>query len=277
MSTLNCYRCARQVSKETLMWCRHGAIAIKSRTTGIRHHHIILSMAAEQVKYNARSSMLSNSLFRSFLPLSTKLTFSTTSETATNDHKMSDSNSRSIVPPEDYYEGHLMTDHLEYLDDILEKTVRIENSLDELLVAYAKKKELLSTSTNVNWMGSHEIQDLFVSSSLQKKQMQQELSELKVLLQEAKEAALKKSLVGVDAPDGISDDMIQQDMKAIEEIIDYAKLHENKNVIETIHDNEFRDYEDARKITAVDAPDGIPDALMREHLNELKSEAKSTT
>lgn len=30
------------------------------------------------------------------------------------------------VPPEDYHDGHLMADHLEYLDDMLDKTVKIE-------------------------------------------------------------------------------------------------------------------------------------------------------
>jgi hypothetical protein len=51
------------------------------------------------------------------------------------------------VPEEDYYDGHLMADHLEYLDDMMEKTLKVETVMSELKETYEQKRQALSSST----------------------------------------------------------------------------------------------------------------------------------
>lgn len=171
-------------------------------------------------------------------------------------NKMNTAHIHENVPSEDYYHGHLMADHLEYLDDMIEKTMLIESSMDELKETYNTKRDMI---TSVKWMESGEIEELFNKSAAQKKQIKEQLGELKILLKQAKGRAMH----GVSAPDGTSDDMNKSDMDAIDEIIEYAKTHENKEAIDSIHAEEIRAKEDAAKIIAVDGPDGIADVTVQ--------------
>lgn len=102
----------------------------------------------------------------------------------------------AVVPPEDYYNGHLMADHLEYLDDMLDKTIKIENVMEDLKETYRKKKHAYE---NVGWMESPDIDALFATASHQKQDLSARISELKELIQKS------KATFAVDAPDGVSD------------------------------------------------------------------------
>jgi hypothetical protein len=117
-------------------------------------------------------------------------------------------------------------------------------------------------------MNSIDMQQLFEKSKQHKRLLQQQLNELHTMYDKSREN-MKNGIRAVDAPDGISDDMIQQDMDAIEHIIDYAKENESKILIQRIHDKEAKEQAEALKITAVDAPDGTPDAFQQEQINNI--------
>src|SRR3569832_1526454 len=70
------------------------------------------------------------------------------------------------VPSEDYFDGHLMADHLEFLDDMIEKASVLEESLDNL-------KETHETFVqNVKWMDGQDIEQLLEPSRKQKEEIQ---------------------------------------------------------------------------------------------------------
>ena len=149
------------------------------------------------------------------------------------------------IPKVDYYDGHLMADHLEYIDDMIAKAVQIEESINKLQETHDKKKDL---ATNINWMESEEVQALFEQSDHQKQNMREQLKRLQEIMSKA-----KGTVIAVDAPDGTSDDMIEEDMQAVEEIINYAKEHEIKEVIDALHENEERNRQEAMKAIAANS------------------------
>jgi len=166
------------------------------------------------------------------------------------------------IPKEEYYQGHLMADHLEYIDGMIEKAVEMEESINKIQDVHDKKKDL---AMNVNWMESYEIRDLFKKSEQQKKELREQISSLRDILTEA-----RSRLIAVDAPDGTSDDMVQEDMQAVEAIINYAKEHEIKEAIDALHEEEECCRRETMKTFAVDGPDGTPDAQIQETLNDIK-------
>lgn len=85
------------------------------------------------------------------------------------------------VPQEDYYDGHLLVDHLEYLDDMLEKTLDIENSMNDLKNTNAQKRQVLQNSGG----HSEEMEALFIKSESQKEKMSVQIAHLKKLLANA--------------------------------------------------------------------------------------------
>lgn len=131
---------------------------------------------------------------------------------------------REEVPPEDYYDGHLMADRLEYLDDMLDKTIALESSLDELKTTYAKKKNAMKQGNS-----AAEVEALFEKAAFQKENMSRQIEVLKASLMSA------RSGFAVDAPDGVSDFELNEGVKETSSIIDYAEKHENKEAIEKRH------------------------------------------
>jgi hypothetical protein len=130
------------------------------------------------------------------------------------------------VPEEDYYDGHLLTEHLEYLDDMLDKTLKIETSMEELKQTYAQKRKAYETQDSGS---NEEIYGLFEKSASQKKQLSHQIADLKAVLMQA------QGTFAVDAPDGTSDAQLRDGLKEVNQIIDYAAEHEDVNKINKLH------------------------------------------
>jgi hypothetical protein len=139
------------------------------------------------------------------------------------------------VPEEDYYDGHLLTDHLEYLDDMLDKTLKIETSMEELKQTYAQKREAYNKHQGSG--SNEEIDGLFEKSASQKQHLSHQIASLKALLMQA-----QGTYFAVDAPDGTSDAQLRDGLKEVNQIIDYAAEHEDINKM-----NKRHEFEDAVK------------------------------
>jgi len=162
---------------------------------------------------------------------------------------------QSGVPEEDYYDGHLLADQLEYLDDMIEKTAKMEEQMKELQEQHA----MAVTQAGVKWMDAAEIDELFKSSTQKKQELAAQMAELKELM-----ASARKTFA-VDAPDGESDWHLKDEMAEINHIIDDAAVLEDKIAVLKLR----KEQEEAVKTFAVDAPDGEPDARLKEELDEL--------
>jgi hypothetical protein len=179
-------------------------------------------------------------------------------------HKFTSAHVDTPVPKDDYYKGHLMADQLEYLDDVLEKTVEMEETMEDLKETYNKKKQLYN---NIGWMESSEIQQLFNDAAEQKAELSEQIAGLKKTIQQAREAAY-----AVEAPNGESDEMRREDMRAVDSIIRDAAVGEDRDAILQMHAQD----EAGRKVLGVDAPDGLPDDLAldeQQQVNDILNEA----
>ena len=101
------------------------------------------------------------------------------------------------VPPEDYYDGHLMADRLEYLDDMLDKTLEIESNMENLKQTYAQKRQAYRDSASLD-----EMEKLFLRAEEQKQLISAQIASLKKTL-----IGVKSAAYAVDAPDGTSDEL----------------------------------------------------------------------
>lgn len=158
---------------------------------------------------------------------------------------------REEVPVEAYdTEGHLLTDHLEFLDRMLEKTTKMEESMDELKETHNKKKKALVNSPHysiINMTEYIEIEDLFSTATQQKEEISKSMAELKEMMNEAKKT------YAVDALDGESGRHMKEEMKEVDHIIADATKHPVKD----------------QSLYAVDAPDGEADGHLQEELAEI--------
>lgn len=109
------------------------------------------------------------------------------------------SSSSEKVPEEDYIDGHLLTDHLEYLDDMIDKTLKIESNMERLRQTYAEKRKAYNGSASVE-----EMERLFLQAEEQKQLISAQVSSLKTTL-----LSVKSNGYAVDAPDGTSDELEQ--------------------------------------------------------------------
>jgi hypothetical protein len=115
------------------------------------------------------------------------------------------------VPNKDYVNGHLLTDHLEYLEDMMDVTLRMEQSMQELHDIYddEKRKALANLSEMV------EVDALFDKSAIQKALLSSQIVELKTVLANARAYAS-------DAPDGTVDGELQEGVQEVNRIINDA-------------------------------------------------------
>jgi hypothetical protein len=173
---------------------------------------------------SSRYALLSSS---SRQPQVSRIVINTNNSYAVNQtiHKFSTLRSPDVVetdPASDiFYEGHLLTDQLEYIDIIMDKAVEIEESIDRLHTLTQKKKEV---ALNVQWMDSADIEALFQESQKQKKIIRELVANVKELSNE-----VKGRFNGVDAPDGTSDDMVQKDRDAVDSIIYDAWVQQKRD------------------------------------------------
>lgn len=150
--------------------------------------------------------------------------------------------------------GHLMADHLEFMDDMIEKTLKMEESMENLKGTYQKKKDAYN---NIGFTTSADLDNLFETAKIQKGELSEQIASLKAAI-EAQKA--RTSSFAVDAPDGTSDAMRAENLKQVDDIIDYAAEHEDKKSVEFKH---------KMKIRGVDAPDGTSDAMRAENLKQV--------
>ena len=141
---------------------------------------------------------------------------------------------RAVVYPE----LQLMAGYLEHLDSLMESTRNIEQSMGRLHETYAQKKAVIQRPT-IQWTDSSEIDCLFDQSQQHRDDIAAELDKMKRLMIDA------RKIYAVEAPDGTSDGMIQEEMNQVSHIIDEAALHEDKDEILA-----------QQRTYAVDSPDG---------------------
>eukprot|EP00980_Cylindrotheca_fusiformis_P000630 scaffold158_cov105-Cylindrotheca_fusiformis.AAC.3 len=120
--------------------------------------------------------------------------------------------SNEVVPEEDYYNGHLLVDHLEYLEDMLERTVTIDKSMKQLKEIYKQKQHTLK----INGSDTAELDELFHHAAHQKSVISSQVEDLKQLLMNA------QTNYAVDGPDGTADGQIEDDLVEIDRLIDPA-------------------------------------------------------
>ena len=80
-----------------------------------------------------------------------------------------------------------MADHLEYLDDMIEKTLKMEESMEGLKDTYQKKRVEFS---NIGWTDSTEIDRLFDQAAMQKDELSGQLAELRSMMAAARAKGL---------------------------------------------------------------------------------------
>jgi len=161
------------------------------------------------------------------------------------------------VPENDYYHGHLMADHLEYLEDVMDRSVQLESELGELQETYEK---MPTAFHNVGFTTSSEIDELFLDAKTKKANMKKQIAELQAVIESAKRT------IAVDGPDGLPDDIVAHEMDEINHIIDDAAVLEDKEAVLQQHAAD----EANRKVLGVDGPDGIPDDIVAHEMDEIK-------
>jgi hypothetical protein len=166
--------------------------------------------------------------------------------------------------------GQEMEGYREYLDKMMNKTSKMESSMQALQDTYAQKKRHVYGST-IKWMDASDIDRLFDESSKHKQDISTELSELKSILQDARQDA--RYFYGVDAPDGESDWHVHEEMQEINHIIEDAAVLEDKDEVMRRHEMKA----EAARIFAVDAPDGDPDGHVQEEVHEVQHIIDNTT
>jgi hypothetical protein len=150
---------------------------------------------------------------------------------------------------------------MEYLDGMLAKTEELEANAKGLQDTYARKKQLKPT---IKWTDADEIDHLFEKAGKQNREMNMDIADLKQMVQDA------RRVFAVAAPDGDSDGHWKEETMEINHIIEDAALHEDTAAIEQQHRIDEAEDQAAKKIFAVDAPDGDSDGHFREEMEEIK-------
>jgi hypothetical protein len=128
------------------------------------------------------------------------------------------------VPEEDYYNGHLLTDHLEYLDDVLEKTIHLEEAMADLQDIRQRKKQAVD---RLKERSSDEVEGLFRQADHQSETVRKHIVSIKETVQAAKQ---RMSPFAVDAPDGTPDGYVKEESTEIQKLINKsAASQRNKN------------------------------------------------
>lgn len=152
------------------------------------------------------------------------------------------------VPDEDYVDGHLINDHLEYLDDMIDKTLEIETNMERLKETYSLKRKAYNESASLE-----EMEHLFLQAEEQKRLISAQIASLKSSLQLARSAPTG---FAVDGPDGTSDELEQLYSEEVNELLEKTT-------------GKPLPLEKGAKF-AVDAPDGTSDELEGLYVEEAK-------
>lgn len=146
------------------------------------------------------------------------------------------------APPEDYINGHLLTEHLEFVEDMIQKVDELEQTTSRLKKAYT-----------VKWMDPADLEALFHVSKQTSQELAAQAERIRLLVEDG------KHFFAVDAPDGETDG----DMEDAQHEIDHM-------IQESAEIQRIRHEEGLDKIYAVDAPDGETDGHVLEEIKEVK-------
>lgn len=169
--------------------------------------HLSKSLAQKVISSPLIRSTLSTSIAR-VTPVAANVAFPQNSFDTNVRRALSSSEK---VPPEDYYDGHLVAEHLEFVDDMIAKTFEIENAMQDLRETHTQKRKAYEESASLE-----EMEQLFLKAEDQKLEISTHLESLRALLVARRNASHEP--FAVDGPDGTSDAMDSskmQDMAAI--------------------------------------------------------------
>jgi hypothetical protein len=170
------------------------------------------------------------------------------------------------ILPNDYYHGHLLCDQLEYVNDTIEKIEYSVNTLDDL----NEKKRSVFTKTIglMNDSSRNDLKKLFEESTATKFAMKRHLNEMKELLKSRPTNDSPQSSFAVDAPDGMSDDCMQNELDEVRHIFyDTPTIKQKAAVLQAwLVQNRIT----AAASKGVDAPDGTCDGITQEETQVIQ-------
>lgn len=120
---------------------------------------------------------------------------------------------RALSTKESGVESGMPAGYGEFLDQMEEKTSKMEASVQALGETNAKREQLHAMSQSVKWMDPEEMEFLFHLAAKKKQELQEHLTDLQRSL------AAAKSNFAVDAPDGESDGHIEEEIDTVKQIL----------------------------------------------------------
>lgn len=164
------------------------------------------------------------------------------------------------IPKDDYYRGHLLHDQLEYVNDTIEKIEYTVSALEEL---NTRKRSVVTKNIGLlNDSHRNEMKRLFDDSTTRKIELKRQLHDMKAALRSYKESNKNRKSFAVDAPDGLSDADVQNEMNEVQQILhDTPTIQERAAAIQALI---------VQSRNGVDAPDGTCDAMSMEELEVIQ-------
>lgn len=167
------------------------------------------------------------------------------------------------APPENYHDGHLLADHLEYIENMVQKSVNLEQTAKNLTEQHKKARQSYS-AVGVKWMDAKDIDDLLDNALKKNSQIKDNLAELKALREEA------RIFFGVEGPDGQTDLEKIMAMKEVNRIIDESSMLEDKKAVKSRPAINKRAVKENESVIGVISPDGEADVDLRTEIDHLQ-------
>ena len=118
---------------------------------------------------------------------------------------------KDFVPDEDYYHGHLMADHLEYLEDMIDKSVQLQET-----VRIVKDSHTAALDTNKK-LKAQDVDRLISIARARNQEIAMQLDRLQVVMNDSKKT------FAVDAPDGEPDWHVIEELEKVNDILTSTK------------------------------------------------------
>ena len=118
---------------------------------------------------------------------------------------------KEFVPDEDYYHGHLMADHLEYLEDMIDKSVQLQET-----VRIVKDSHAAALDTNKK-LKAQDVDRLISIARARNQEIAMQLERLQVVMDD------NKKTFAVDAPDGEPDWHVIEELETVNELLASTK------------------------------------------------------
>jgi len=140
-------------------------------------------------------------------------------------------------PPEDYYDGNKIAEHLEYLEEMIDKTAGLKEKMEELRERKAQAVAKAAAGGG-KWTETKEIDALFEDAARQKADIAAHFDQFRDRMLSARKTMVYN--YAVDGPDGESDVHLEEEMVEIEHIIDDAAVLEDREHIDHQHEEQAR-------------------------------------